>query len=291
MSYSAEYFVARERWRDWRIEARELIRLARVTQGARMLEIGCGGGGLLRMLAARGARGVGVDTLDVALDLAQRKWDTATRGHGDIAPRPPVTTSPRPSVPASFIRIAEDNRLPCADNAFDAILAQHAVEHIADVDAALREWARVLRHGGRLALATPNARYPDPTHFADADHARIFDPRELRYAVERAGFTVEECATIFPYLGRARAARGLGVVAYRAFRRLPYFRERGRTILIGACLDPYVFYEASRSEADGRSSSGLTPVPEAGNVRRTSAKRVRRTFQKDTITAIVQQST
>jgi hypothetical protein len=91
-----------------------------------------------------------------------------------------------------------------------------------------------LKPGGRLALATPNARYPDPAHFADADHARVFTPDELRAACERAGYHTESCITIFPFLTRARFLRALGVLAYRAFARAPYFASRGRTILLGA---------------------------------------------------------
>ncbi|MCX7839223.1 MAG: class I SAM-dependent methyltransferase, partial [Anaerolineae bacterium] len=211
MAYSESYFIAREAWRDWRIEARELMRLARVTRGARVLEIGCGSGGLLRMIVARGARAVGVDTSARALQLARARVPSALAVH-----------------------IAPDARLPFRDSAFDAILAQHVIEHLPAVDAALREWARVLKPNGRLAVATPNARYPDPAHFADAEHTRVFTPDELRDAITRAGFVVDECFTIFPFLGRVRALRALGVIAYRAFRRVPYFATRGRTIVVGA---------------------------------------------------------
>jgi 2-polyprenyl-3-methyl-5-hydroxy-6-metoxy-1,4-benzoquinol methylase len=233
MTYSASYFATRERWRDWKIEARELIHRARIERGARVLEIGCGGGGLLRMLNERGAFAVGVDTLDTALHLAKQRFDAETRRNSDTQR---LSASPRLGVTASFIRIAQDNRLPFSAHTFDALVAQHVIEHIADVDAVLREWARVLKRGGSLALATPNARYPDPAHFADADHARLFTPRELRDAVARAGWRVEECTTIFPYLTRARFLRGVGVVAYRAFMRLPSFAERGRTIVMSARL-------------------------------------------------------
>ena len=158
MAYSESYFTARESWRDWRIEAQSLIALARVTRGARVLELGCGGGGLLRLLRDRGAVAVGVDTLEVALNLAR------------------VRDLPGFQKPGRFglARIGEDGALPFRAGAFDALVGQHVVEHILDVDAALCEWKRVLKNGGRLALATPNARYPDPAHFADADHARVF---------------------------------------------------------------------------------------------------------------------
>lgn len=211
MAYSDSYFTTRESWRDWRIEARTLVHLARVKRDARVLEIGCGSGGLLRMLVARGARAVGVDTSARALQLA------------------------RACVPAALVvQIANNGTLPFPDQAFDAIFAQHVIEHLPNVDTALREWRRVLKPNGRLAIATPNARYPDPTHFADAEHTHVFTPDELYDVVTRAGFDVRACFTIFPYLGHIRALRAFGVIAYRAFRYIPYFAARGRTIVVGA---------------------------------------------------------
>lgn len=250
MPYSPEYFLARESWRDWRIEARELIRLARIERGARVLEIGCGGGGLLRMLRDCGANVVGVDTLDAALKLAEVSL-RAPKGRSNLSAResesdssqtpqrlPAMTNFPllphsTASLP-SLIQIGTDNHLPFAPSTFDAILGQHVIEHIADADAALREWHRLLKPNGRLALATPNARYPDPAHFADADHAYIFSPNELGQAITRAGFLVESCFTVFTFLTQVRVLRGLGIVGYNLFRRLPFFSTRGRTILIAA---------------------------------------------------------
>lgn len=213
MAYSDSYFTARESWRDWRIEAQTLLNLARVTPSARVLEIGCGGGGLLRQAHARGAVTFGVDTLENALQLARTRADVGT---------------PR------LVRIGEDGALPFRTGAFDALLGQHVVEHVPDVDVALREWRRVLKPGGRIALATPNARYPDPAHFADPDHTRVFAPAELRAALMRAGFAVEMCITIFPFLTGARALCAFGVRAYRAFQHMPYFATRGRTLIISA---------------------------------------------------------
>jgi 2-polyprenyl-3-methyl-5-hydroxy-6-metoxy-1,4-benzoquinol methylase len=232
MSYSDSYFTTRETWRDWRIEAHELMRLARVTRDARVLEIGCGGGGLLRLLHERGACAVGVDTLSAALNLAceRLKTDKVTRGEGDKKKK--LALSPCHLVTLS--RIGEDNWLPFRNNAFDVVIGQHVIEHLPDVDAALREWKRVLKPRGHVALATPNARYPDPTHFADADHAHIFSPDELRGMVARAGFIVEQCFTIFPFLLRERALRALGVIAYRVFQHEPYYALRGRTIILAA---------------------------------------------------------
>ncbi len=215
MAYSDSYFVTRESWRDWRIEAEQLVHLARVAPGMRVLEIGCGGGGLLRRLGERGAQSVGVDTLVGALDLAHARL--LQTGNS-----------------ASLVQIAENGALAFRSNTFDAVIGQHIVEHVADVPAALCEWKRVLKIGGRLAIATPNARYPDPAHFADADHAYLYSPEELWAAMEQAGLVVESSFTLFPYLSRLRALRAFGVLAHRVFRHVPYWSARGRTIMLAA---------------------------------------------------------
>jgi ubiquinone/menaquinone biosynthesis C-methylase UbiE len=53
---------------------------------------------------------------------------------------------------------ADGERLPLADGAFDAVLAAGLVHHLPDPAAGLREWARVTRPGGRLALFHPIGR-------------------------------------------------------------------------------------------------------------------------------------
>lgn len=228
MAYTSEYFAEREGWRDWRIEARELIRLAQMKPGATILEIGCGGGGLLRILHDQGARVVGADTQDTALRMAQSCLRKNSPLKPDVDKRAWGIESP------ALVRISADNQLPFASASFDAILGQHVVEHIDDTFAALREWHRLLRPNGRLVLATPNANYPDPAHFSDASHTHILTPSELRDALATTGFIMEECFTAFPYLGRNRVLRGVGVVGYNVFRQIPHFSGRGRTIMIAA---------------------------------------------------------
>lgn len=215
MSYSEDYFTVRETWRDWRIEAQHLVNLAGVTKGSYVLEVGCGGGGLLRLLSAKGARAVGADPLVVGLQLARQRVS-----HVNV------------------VRVGEGAELPFRAGTLDAIVGQHVIEHLPNADAALREWNRVLKAGGRLALATPNVRYPDPAHFADEDHTRVFSPQELCEAAESAGFLIETCYTVFPFLSRVRILRALGVIGHQVFRRTPYFAMRGRTILLAAMKPP-----------------------------------------------------
>ena len=46
--------------------------------------------------------------------------------------------------------------LPFADQSFDLVVSCETIEHVPDVEAALREFWRIARHGGRLLLTTPN---------------------------------------------------------------------------------------------------------------------------------------
>ena len=62
MTYSESYFRTRETWRDWRIEARQMMHLARVSQRTRVLEIGCGG--VVAKLVEQGFRVGIVDLTD-----------------------------------------------------------------------------------------------------------------------------------------------------------------------------------------------------------------------------------
>jgi demethylmenaquinone methyltransferase/2-methoxy-6-polyprenyl-1,4-benzoquinol methylase len=47
---------------------------------------------------------------------------------------------------------ADAGRLPCADGSFDAVTMSFGLRNVADADAALREFARVTRPGGRLVV-------------------------------------------------------------------------------------------------------------------------------------------
>jgi ubiquinone/menaquinone biosynthesis C-methylase UbiE len=211
-SYDREYYLSRERWLDWRTERDHLMALARVKPGARVLDLGAGGGGLSAALSASGARPVGVDTERAGLTILRERLPAA--GCVEISEQTPA--------------------LPFAAASFDALVAQHLIEHLPNPGGALAEWRRVLKPGARVALATPNARYPDPAHFDDPQHTHLFEMSGLAGLVGEMGFKVEQVYTLFPYLPNFRGRGRLAVWLSGIARRLPGTRTRGRTLMLGA---------------------------------------------------------
>lgn len=65
------------------------------------------------------------------------------------------TTTGADFVQANFVQ-ADAARLPFRDDTFDAVIANHCLEHIDDVDAALFEIGRVVRGDGALYVAVPD---------------------------------------------------------------------------------------------------------------------------------------
>jgi SAM-dependent methyltransferase len=208
--YDEGYYRYRESTRDFLIEARLLYAMLALRPASRILEVGCGGGALLSFLEAKGHPAVGVDILEEAVRLASR------------------------AAPSSRVIKCDAGDLPFADASFDRLVSHHLVEHLADLPGTLEEWRRVLRPGAVLAMCTPNRLYPSPRIFDDPGHVHVYDRRELVGVVEKAGFRVEGSLTVFPHLWRDRISVAVGVPLYRVFSHLPYYRERGRSLLLSA---------------------------------------------------------
>jgi SAM-dependent methyltransferase len=208
--YDEEYYRYRESTRDFIIEASLLCHMLKLEPDSRILEVGCGGGALLAFLEERGHAATGVDISQEAVSLAS-------------------TTAPGCRVIQS-----DAGSLSFQDGFFDRLVSHHLVEHLPDLQEALQEWRRVLIPGGIMALCTPNRLYPSPHIFDDPGHVHIFGGSELRAMVGECGFEVDRCITIFPHLLRDRISVAVGVPLYRVFAHLPYYSDRGRSLLLSA---------------------------------------------------------
>lgn len=112
--------------------------------GMRVVEVGVGTGLHARwMLANTGVVHTGVDLSEPMLRLARQRlsFDEATAARTTLA-------------------LGDACRLPFADGEFDAAYCSGTLHHVADPPAALREIARVVGPGGRVAALEPNPFFP-----------------------------------------------------------------------------------------------------------------------------------
>ncbi|MBW7882618.1 MAG: methyltransferase domain-containing protein [Caldilineaceae bacterium] len=164
--------------------AHDLIRIAALRPGERVLDVACGTGVVARLAAqAAGAPGsvAGLDITPGMLAVARK------------------TTPPAMAIDWHE---ASAEAMPLPDASFDAVLCQMGLQFVPDKDAALREMRRVLAPGGRLILNVPG---PTPQLFAIMGEAlarhigagaagfvnhvfSLHDTAELRKLINGAGF-------------------------------------------------------------------------------------------------------
>lgn len=105
---------------------------------ARVLEIGCGRGGLSVRLAGHGAAHViAADFSPTAVDMASRLFEE--EGLANVT-----------------ARVDDIMGIGSPDDAFDLVVSSETIEHVPDPARAVAELHRVLRPGGHLFLTTPN---------------------------------------------------------------------------------------------------------------------------------------
>ena len=134
------------------------------TGGPKILDVGCGTGANLEMLAQYGeARGV--DVSDDALEFCRRKGLDAEKG------------------------LAEE--LPFEDESFDVVTALDVVEHLDDDVAGLKEMHRVLKKGGKTLIFVPAFMWLWGVQDDISNHRIRYTREQIVDRLELAGFKVD----------------------------------------------------------------------------------------------------
>lgn len=130
--YRARYALDHPGWRSSGAELEALVR-GYLRPASRVLDVGCGRGGVMELFWRAVTLSVGLDP-DRASLREQRTGMPAACGLSET--------------------------LPFADQTFDLTIAVWVLEHLPRPEAAVREVARVLKPGGHFVFLTPNAWHP-----------------------------------------------------------------------------------------------------------------------------------
>jgi SAM-dependent methyltransferase len=175
--------------------AKVLAFLARagITVGGRVLDAGCGGGGMPLSLAEEAREVIGIDP-------AERFQDAGVK----LARERGITNL--------HFALADGMYLPFGDTTFDLVLSHAVIEHVADAPLYLRECARVLAPGGHMYLSTspylsfagahlPRLKIPVPLHLI-AGRRIAFST--FRFLARHAPWTLREPANENSFIKAAR---------------------------------------------------------------------------------------
>ena len=166
----------------------EFVRTRAALRGARVADIGCGGGLLSEALAGEGADVVGIDMAEQVIEVARLHLLESGR-HVD------------------YRRMSAEALAEAEPGAFDVVTCMELIEHVPDPAALIDACARLLKPGGQLFVSTLNrtplaffaaivgAEYvfrllPRGTH----QYARFLRPSELRRMVEASGLALRDIA-------------------------------------------------------------------------------------------------
>lgn len=162
---------------DWDQLAREVLGAydlpgaiaALVPSGSVAVDLGCGTGEVVERMLESADEVIGVDGSARMLDLARRRF---------------AADASRVS-----LRIGDLEHLPLRDGEADFVCVNMVLHHLSSPVAALEEARRVLRPGGRIAIADFDRHEDESMRVNYGDRWLGFTEEGLRSALENAGFT------------------------------------------------------------------------------------------------------
>ena len=181
-------------------------------RGARVLDVGCGGGLLSEAMAREGARVLGLDLSPELIDIAKLHRLESMQGGAilDLDYRVQAVEALADAEPGTF----------------DAITCMEMLEHVPEPGSILEACARLLKPGGRLFVSTINR---TPAAFALAivgaeyiagllakgthDYRSFIKPSEITRVLRAVGLEVEDASGLHydPLRKTAKVAPGIQV--------------------------------------------------------------------------------
>jgi ubiquinone/menaquinone biosynthesis C-methylase UbiE len=157
MPSPSEYFARVQASPGWLRVLESFARFVEPQAGWRTLDVGCGPGALVRLLAAQGCVAEGVDADEGMVASAQELAPQLTFQHGSIY------------------------NLPYASHQFNLVTATNVVFLQKEPLAAVQEMARVCAPGGVVAMLNPSPRLSRETAQAHARASDLTDFAEFSF--------------------------------------------------------------------------------------------------------------
>ena len=194
----------------------EFLRAELPLPGGRILDVGCGEGGLVRFLTREGGRAIGLECSEVQLRRAEAVVKLGAESY-------------------VFGR-GED--LPFEDVSFDAVVFSNSLHHVAPerMDQALAEAGRVLRPGGLLYVAEP---------LAEGPLFELMLPVEDETAVRAAAYAALQRRARPPLFDGLREIRYVAAAKYRDF-------EAFKAQILGVDPERRAAFEAAEAQLSAR---------------------------------------
>ena len=228
----------------WNEHVARYVFAARLAEGKRVLDAGCGSGYGAARLALRASSVVAMDLAAEALDEARQRYRMPN---------------------LHFVR-ASCTEAPVRDGAFDLVVAFEIIEHLKDWEQLLQEAGRLLGPGGQFIVSTPNKEYygasrgpsePNPYHVHE------FSFEEFREAL----------AKVFPQVSilMQNHVAACALHPVQAFAPAEAHVESGG----GAAQDSHFFVAICSHSARAEASSFIY-VPKAANLLRERERHIER---------------